>query len=155
MGQNTGNPRPWWGRRSARAEHRSPGRALANPEGKRGLQGQFQAGVGKPMIQSEILQTHTAWLLLSTASHSCLLSPARPGHRIKSNSTDPFTAQEDRSELHKPVLSASAHSVLLLSRVSPHPLSLLLSCLGQLSPGDSRSSPISVAEQGASALEQE
>lgn len=66
MEQNAGNPRLRWSRCSARAEHRGPGRALANPEGKRGLQGQFQAGVGKPMIQSEILQTHTAWLLLST-----------------------------------------------------------------------------------------
>lgn len=156
MGQNAGNPRQRWSRCSARAEHRGPGRALANPEGKRGLQGQFQARVGKPMIQSKILQTHSAWLLLSTPVTAACSSPARPGHRIKSNSTGPFTAQDDRSDLHKPVLSASAHSVLLLSRVSPHPLSLFLSCLGQLStPGDSRSSPISVAEQGASALERE
>lgn len=72
MEQNAGNPPPRWSRCSARAEHRGPGRALANPEGKRGLQGQFQAGVGKPMIQSEILQTHTAWLLLSTpATAAC------------------------------------------------------------------------------------
>lgn len=105
------------------------------------------------MIQSEILQTHTAWLLRSTPVTAACSAPLVLDTE---SSPTPRAIHEADSTGQVSIALASAHFVLLLRRVSPHPLSPLLSCLGQLSPAlDSRSSPISLAEQGASALEQE